>query len=80
MMTVKQAAAALQIDWFEKDVSFTGVSTDSRTLKSGDLFIALSGKISRVANLFPTQSSKVLLLRSSMKISRSINLLSMFLF
>ena len=44
MMTVKQAAAALQIDWFEKDVFFTGVSTDSRTLKSGDLFIALSGK------------------------------------
>lgn len=44
MMTIKQAAAALQIDWLEKDVSFTGVSTDSRTLKSGDLFIALSGK------------------------------------
>ncbi|GKS68128.1 UDP-N-acetylmuramoyl-tripeptide--D-alanyl-D-alanine ligase [Nitrosomonas sp. PY1] len=44
MMTIKQAAAVLRLDWLERDVFFTGISTDSRTSKSGDLFIALSGK------------------------------------
>ena len=43
-MTIRQAASALQVEWNGKDVLFTGVSTDSRTVKKGDLFIALSGK------------------------------------
>ncbi|MFZ1853267.1 MAG: UDP-N-acetylmuramoyl-tripeptide--D-alanyl-D-alanine ligase [Nitrosomonas sp.] len=44
MMTIRQAASALHVGWNGKDVLFTGVSTDSRTVKKGDLFIALSGK------------------------------------
>lgn len=44
MMTVKEAAEVLHADWHGKDVLFTGVSTDSRTLKEGDLFVALTGE------------------------------------
>lgn len=44
MMMVKEAAHVLHADWMGKDVLFTGVSTDSRTLKRGDLFIALTGE------------------------------------
>ena len=44
MMTVKEAAELLHAGWSGKDVLFTGVSTDSRTLKEGDLFIALTGE------------------------------------
>lgn len=44
MMTVKEAAEVLHADWSGKDVIFTGVSTDSRTLREGDLFVALTGE------------------------------------
>lgn len=44
MMTVKEAADELHAEWSGKDVLFTGVSTDSRTLKAGDLFVALTGE------------------------------------
>ncbi|QOJ20736.1 MAG: UDP-N-acetylmuramoyl-tripeptide--D-alanyl-D-alanine ligase [Gammaproteobacteria bacterium] len=43
MMTIREAAQVLQAEWSGQDGLFTGVSTDSRTLKSGDLFVALSG-------------------------------------
>lgn len=44
MMMVKEAAQVLHTDWNGKDAFFTGVSTDSRTLKRGNLFVALTGK------------------------------------
>ncbi|QOJ24769.1 MAG: UDP-N-acetylmuramoyl-tripeptide--D-alanyl-D-alanine ligase [Gammaproteobacteria bacterium] len=44
MMTVQEAAQVLHAEWSGHDVLFTGVSTDSRTLKEGDLFVALSGE------------------------------------
>jgi len=44
MLRIQQVAAVLHTEWNGKDVLLTGVSTDSRTLRKGDLFIALSGK------------------------------------
>ncbi len=44
MMTVKEAALALDVEWRGKDVFFTGVSTDSRKVESGDLFVGLKGE------------------------------------
>ncbi|MEI6514320.1 MAG: Mur ligase domain-containing protein, partial [bacterium] len=44
MMTVKEAALALDVEWRGKDVFFTGVSTDSRKAESGDLFVGLKGE------------------------------------
>lgn len=44
MMTIREAAQVLKSGWSGADVSFTGVSTDSRTLKQGDLFVALTGE------------------------------------
>jgi len=44
MMSIQEAALALCADWTGGNPVFTGVSTDSRTLKQGDLFIALSGE------------------------------------
>lgn len=44
MMTVSEAARVLKAEWSGTDVRFTGVSTDSRTLKPGDLFVALTGE------------------------------------
>ena len=43
-MLLREAAQALNAQWRGENVLFTGVSTDSRTLKSGDLFVALSGE------------------------------------
>ena len=40
MMMVKEAAQVLHTGWSGEDVLFNGVSTDSRTLKRGDLFAA----------------------------------------
>lgn len=44
MMTIREAAQVLQAGWDGQDGLFTGVSTDSRTLKPGDLFVALTGE------------------------------------
>lgn len=43
MMTLQEAARALSAEWYGKNVLFAGVSTDSRNIKHGDLFVALSG-------------------------------------
>ena len=43
-MHIQEAAHALNARWQGQDVLFTGVSTDSRTLHQGDLFVALSGE------------------------------------
>lgn len=43
MMTVREAAHALQGEGVGGDAYFTGVGTDSRSLKQGDLFVALRG-------------------------------------
>ncbi|UJP04591.1 MAG: UDP-N-acetylmuramoyl-tripeptide--D-alanyl-D-alanine ligase [Nitrosomonas sp.] len=44
MMTVREAARILSAECGGADVCFTGVSTDSRTLEPGDLFVALTGE------------------------------------
>ncbi len=44
MMNVQEAALALHANWSGGNPVFTGISTDSRTLEPGDLFVALSGK------------------------------------
>ncbi len=44
MMTVQEVAQVLHAEWNGKDALFAGVSTDSRTLKQGSLFIALAGE------------------------------------
>lgn len=44
MMTVQNAALALHSEWHGKNVLFTGVSTDSRAVERGDLFVALVGE------------------------------------
>ncbi|HYH40428.1 MAG TPA: UDP-N-acetylmuramoyl-tripeptide--D-alanyl-D-alanine ligase, partial [Burkholderiales bacterium] len=44
MMTLREAAGVLLARVRGDDVTFTGVSTDTRTLKSGDLFVALRGE------------------------------------
>ena len=43
MMTVQAAARALQAEWTGEDKWFARVSTDSRAVMPGDLFIALRG-------------------------------------
>ena len=43
-MSIQEAAHALSAKWGGKNVLFTGVSTDSRAIKHGELFVALSGK------------------------------------
>lgn len=43
MITVQQAATILQAEWNGPDARFIGVSTDSRTLTGGELFVALTG-------------------------------------
>jgi UDP-N-acetylmuramoyl-tripeptide--D-alanyl-D-alanine ligase len=44
MMQLSQAAAALQARQSGADVRFSAVSTDTRTIQPGDLFIALKGE------------------------------------
>jgi UDP-N-acetylmuramoyl-tripeptide--D-alanyl-D-alanine ligase len=44
MMALAEAAAALGGRASGRDVTFTGVSTDSRTIARGDLFVALRGE------------------------------------
>ncbi len=44
MMMVSEAAQVLHSEWSGENVLFTGVSIDSRTLKRGNLFVALAGK------------------------------------
>lgn len=43
-MYLQEAAKALNTQWQGRDVLFTGVSTDSRALQQGDLFVALTGE------------------------------------
>jgi UDP-N-acetylmuramoyl-tripeptide--D-alanyl-D-alanine ligase len=43
MMSVREAACAVQGEWCGEDVYFSGVSTDSRRVGRDDLFIALVG-------------------------------------
>ncbi|HGX93634.1 MAG TPA: UDP-N-acetylmuramoyl-tripeptide--D-alanyl-D-alanine ligase [Candidatus Tenderia sp.] len=43
MMSLAQAASVLGCDVAAGEIGFSGVSTDTRTLRSGDLFIALDG-------------------------------------
>lgn len=44
MMSVREAASAVRGELSGQDVRFTGVSTDSRTTRPGDLFVALVGE------------------------------------
>ncbi len=44
MMSIAQAATALGVRSSGPDAVFTGVSSDTRTLKAGDLFVALRGE------------------------------------
>jgi len=44
MMSIAQAAMALGVRSSGPDTVFTGVSSDTRTLKTGDLFVALRGE------------------------------------
>ena len=44
MMMISEAAQVLHAGWSGGDVLFTGVSTDSRTLRRGNLFVALAGE------------------------------------
>jgi UDP-N-acetylmuramoyl-tripeptide--D-alanyl-D-alanine ligase len=44
MMSVTEAAAALGARASGAEATFTGVSSDTRTLKAGDLFVALRGE------------------------------------
>ena len=44
MMAVREVAQVIDADWNGLDAYFTGVSTDSRTVRAGDLFVALSGE------------------------------------
>ena len=44
MLDLQQAAAALNATVEGKNVTFSGVSSDTRTLKSGELFVALKGE------------------------------------
>ncbi|MFN3396980.1 MAG: UDP-N-acetylmuramoyl-tripeptide--D-alanyl-D-alanine ligase [Sulfurimicrobium sp.] len=44
MLKLSQAATALAAPMQGRDATFTGVTTDSRAINSGDLFVALRGK------------------------------------
>ena len=44
MMLISQAAKALRVQHEGADVRFTAVSTDTRSIRTGDLFIALKGE------------------------------------
>ena len=44
MMALSEAAAVLDARMSGAEVRFGGVSTDSRTLRAGDLFVALRGE------------------------------------
>lgn len=44
MMAVREAAHMIGAEWNGLDAYFTGVSTDSRKVRTGDLFVALSGE------------------------------------
>ena len=44
MMSVAQAARALDVRYSGADANFTAVSSDSRAVKRGDLFVALRGE------------------------------------
>ncbi len=43
-MTLSAVALACKTEWSGKDVCFSGVCTDSRKVKSGDLFVVLRGE------------------------------------
>lgn len=43
MNSLLACATALQIPYKDKEVKFSSISTDTRTLKSGALFVALQG-------------------------------------
>lgn len=44
MMRLREIATALNSDYEDKDAVITGVSTDTRTLAKGNLFVALKGE------------------------------------
>ncbi len=44
MMSLSQAARALEVPFAGRDVEFTAVSVDSRSIRHGDLFVALRGE------------------------------------
>jgi UDP-N-acetylmuramoyl-tripeptide--D-alanyl-D-alanine ligase len=43
-MSLSKAARAIESNYHGEDITFSGCSTDSRTLEKGNLFIALSGE------------------------------------
>ena len=55
MMTLHEAATALHLTLPAEDARFERVTTDSRSIQAGDLFVALAGEQRLVFDADPRQ-------------------------